>query len=106
MISQGSQIVTTPGTAVNISTANTPVSFITIFPRTVLGVGNTGEVRVGGRPPTSAAGAIPPGTGMPLQPGDAGVVWPFGGTAATQLSDIYIDADNANDGVQFLFGAP
>jgi hypothetical protein len=49
-----------------------------------------------------ATTAIPSGSGQPLQPGDSGVAWPA--NAYYDLNEIFIDADNANDGVQFVIG--
>ena len=107
MFSHGSAVVTTAGIAVQLSTSTSPArptGFVTIYPRIVAGVPNTGQVRIGGKPLSGTS--IPSGSGIPLSPGDAGVIWPMGGNASVYLQDIYVDADNANDGVQFAFAAP
>jgi len=105
MISHGYKTVTTAGTAVPLSATSQKISFITIYPRIVSGVSNTGQVRIGGLPLSGDSGAIPSGKGIPLNPGDAAVVWPLGATISTDLSTVYVDADNNGDGVQFVWGA-
>jgi len=96
----GFVVVPTPGVAVPLASGPNPVAatFVSVYPREVAGVTNVGEVRLGGGP-----GSIPQGSGAPINPGDAAVVWPNSGTY-WDLREIYVDADNANDGVQFLFG--
>lgn len=107
MISHGFAVVSAAGTAVQLLASTSPArptGFITIYPRIVSGTPNVGEVRIGGIPLTGTS--IPSGSGAPLYPGDAAVVWPFGGNASVELQDLWVDADNNGDGVQFLFGAP
>jgi hypothetical protein len=106
VIAHGYAVVTTAGTAVAITPGvRTPTAFLTIYPRIVSGTPNVGQVRIGGQPISPATG-IPSGSGMPLSPGDAGVVWPISATCPHDLSTIYVDADNNGDGIQFIWGAP
>ena len=104
-IFHGHQTVPSPGTAVPLATGNVPVpaNWITFFPRSVGGVANIGEVRIGGVPLAADAGAIPTGSGCPMRPGDSSVAWPQWGY---DLRTIYVDADapNSGDGVQYIFG--
>lgn len=108
MVSHGNATVTTAGTAVPLSATRQPCAWVTIFPSTNTqgGVGNTGQVRVGGPPFAADTGAIPKGKGMPMSPGDSGVTWPIIATNGYNLADIYIDADTNGDGVQYIWGAP
>lgn len=112
MIHHGFKIVTNAGTAVPLKSTRTMASFCTIFPRVVGTTGNVGEIRLGGDPTradnggTSATKGIPQGSGMPLEPGDAGVLWPMGAVTPIDLNTVFIDADNNNDGVQFVWGVP
>lgn len=118
MIYHGFKVVAAAGTAVRLMAFSTPAKTLTIYPRTALGVNNVGEVRVGGANsalatvaspnlPTAPANyppaAIAPGTGMPIQPGDAGVIWNSEGPNGHDLYNILVDADNSGDGVQFVF---
>jgi hypothetical protein len=106
MIGPGSfKIVAIPGTAVPLSATSQRVAFVTFFPRQQSGNPNVGEVRLGGLPTAPAIG-IPSGSGMRLSPGDSGVAWPIQSTNGYDLAEIYLDADNANDGIQFVWGAP
>lgn len=106
MIYHGSKTVPAAGTAVPLSATPVKCQWITFFPRIVGGTSNTGEVRIGGRlqGAATAPASIAQGTGMPLQPGDAGVAWPTGAPGMYDLAQIYIDADNNNDGVQYIYG--
>lgn len=114
MVYHGFKRSTTPGTAVSLSAARIMASFVTIYPRIVSGVSNVGEVRIGGNPTVgdnvtlnpNAGKAIPTGSGMPLQPGDAGVIWPMMASSPVDLSTVFIDVDNSGDGVQFIYGRP
>lgn len=94
---------TTPGTAVPFATGSTPVpaTWFTVFPRVVSGNANAGEVRLGGPPLPGDNGAIPPGKGMRLSPGDASVAWPEQG--AFDLRQVYMDVDSSGDGVQYVW---
>lgn len=112
MIHHGFKVVTAAGTAVPLSPTRVMASFVTIFPRIVSGVSNVGEVRIGGNPTlasnggTAATTGIPSGSGMPLNPGDAGVIWPMMAVSPIDLNTVYVDATNSNDGVQFIWGVP
>lgn len=99
----GYKTVTAAGTAVPLATGSQPVpaNWLTIYPRVVSGVSNVGEVRIGGIPTAPATG-IPSGSGARLSPGDAAVVWNTPGYF--DLREIYVDADNNGDGVQWLGG--
>lgn len=92
-------------------------AFVTIYPRIGGTAGaptqNVGQVRLGGKPSlpdnvtlNGASTAIPFGAGMPLNPGDAGVLWPMQASAPIDLNNVYLDVDNSGDGVQFIFGRP
>lgn len=111
MIYHGKATSTTPGVAVPLSTSHFHASFITIFPRIVSGVANVGEVRIGGMPTAAdnitlngAVTSIPIGSGMPIEPGDAGVVWPMQGPNPIDIATVYMDVDTSGDGVQFIYG--
>lgn len=113
MIYHGYATNSTPGVAVPLSSNHFKASFVTIFPRSVNGSSNAGEVRLGGMPTASnnvalngVTTAIPPGTGMPLGAGSAGVVWPMMAANPIDIATIYFDVDSANDGVQFIYGRP
>src|SRR5690348_18281288 len=112
MIHHGKTIVAAAGTAVPLAATRTMASFVTIFPRIVGNTTNVGEVRIGGQPSLAANGGtattknIPQGTGMPLSPGSAGVLWPMQAVTPIDLNTVYVDADNSNDGVQFIWGVP
>lgn len=113
MIYHGKATSTTPGVAVPLSTSHLHASFITIYPRTVSGVTNVGEIRVGGMPTSAdnitlntALTSIPTGTGMPLNPGDSGVMWSMPGPNPLDIATVYFDVDNSGDGVQFVYGRP
>jgi hypothetical protein len=99
----GHTTVATPGTAVALAAGTSPVtaSWISFWPRKADGSSNSDEVRVGGVPLDADAGAIPPGNGMPLGAGDAGVAWPQWGY---DLRTVYVDADAAGDGVSWVYG--
>jgi len=115
MIYHGEAVSTTPGVAVPLTVARQQASFVTIQPRVVAGVPNTGEVRIGGKP-TNAVNAslnaggsqpgIPSGSGLRLRAGDSGVIWPMMAASPVDLETIYFDVDNSGDGVQFIFGRP
>jgi hypothetical protein len=96
----GFHTVASAGTAEPLATGTTPVfaDYLVFFPRVVSGTQNTGEIRIGGKPPSG--NAIPSGTGMRLSPGDAGVAWPLRGY---DLRSIYVDCDTSGDGVQYIY---
>ena len=50
MIIHGYTTVTTPGTAVPLSTTRQEIAWLTVFPRKVDQTTNSGAVRVGGQP--------------------------------------------------------
>ena len=113
MIYHGFKTSTTPGTAVTLANKRTMASFVTLFPRKVAGLPNQGEVRLGGNPAlpenvqfNGIQTGIPTGSGMPLLPGDAGVIWPMPATAPVDLASIYLDVTISGDGVQFIYGKP
>ena len=113
MIYHGYAVSTTPGPAVPLSASHLHASFVTIYPRVVSGVANAGQVRLGGMPTAAdnitlngAVTSIPTGTGIPLNPGDAGVVWPMMAPNPLDIATIYFDVDTSGDGVQFVFGRP
>lgn len=113
MIYHGFKTSTTPGTAVALASKRTMASFVTVFPRKVAGIPNTGEVRIGGNPALTenqqfngVQTGIPTGSGMPLLPGDAGVLWPMPAPAPVDLATVYLDVNNSGDGVQFVYGKP
>lgn len=98
-------VVASAGTAVTLASgldASLPkvASWVTIYPRRVGASTNAGEVRIGGHP--YGGNSIPQGSGVPLLPGDAAVTWWLGGYY--DLKEIYVDADNSNDGIQFAYG--
>lgn len=102
--------VATAGTAVPISTVSIPVSWILFFPAKSNGAANTGQVRIGGYTRSQTTGvlsgppaSIPAGFGAPLSAGASNLVWNAQGVNPFDLSQIYIDADNANDGVQGVY---
>ena len=102
-IHHGYKINSTPGTAEPLMPARTLISWVSAWPRHVDDTDNTGEVRLGGPPLDADAGAIPSGSGAPLNPGDAAVVWPAHGVNPYDLNQIYMDVDQAEDGVQFVY---
>jgi hypothetical protein len=113
MIYHGKVVSTTPGTAVPLSSSHFRASFITIYPRVASGTPNAGEIRIGGMPTSAdnivlngAVASIPSGSGIPLNPGDAAVVWPMTGPNPVDIATIYMDVDNSGDGVQFVYGRP
>lgn len=113
MIHHGKTIVTSAGTAVPLTSTRTMASFVTIYPRIVGNATNAGEVRIGGNPTSASNGGtgttpknIPQGSGMPLSPGSAGVLWPMQAVTPVDLNTVYVDADNSGDGVQWIYGVP
>jgi hypothetical protein len=107
MIFHGYKTVAAAGTAEPLATESTPCAWITFFSRKVGATVNTGEVRIGGfaqSAPKTVPTAIPQGSGIPIQPGDASVVWPAGPPGGYDLARIYVDADTNGDGVQYCYG--
>jgi hypothetical protein len=103
--------VAVAGTAAPIAAVSIKCAWVTFWPAQSDGSANSGEVRIGGGQVNLSTGAVtfPPtsiaaGLGMPLSPGDSGVAWNEQAPNAYDLSNIYIDADNADDGVQGVYG--
>lgn len=84
-IRNGKKTVSTPGTAVAIVSTNTPVVAVVVQAL----AGNTGLVYIGDSSVDST-------NGMELQAGQAT------GIAIDDLSKVYVDADDADDGVSFI----
>ena len=106
--------VTTAGTAVTLATVSCPAAWILFFPAKTDGSANSGQVRIGGydrsfsasllSSPATKPTSIPPGSGAPLNAGASNLVWNAQGANPWDLSQISIDADNAGDGVQGIYG--
>lgn len=101
MIHHGQKTVTAAGTAVPLTSTSVKCYSFTIQPLST----NTGEIRLGGRlwsAPNTPITSIPSGYGLVLNPGDSAVGFPAGPPGLYDLNQIYIDATNNNDGVQFI----
>jgi hypothetical protein len=103
--------VTTAGVAEPISAVSIKCAWVTFFPAQSDGTSNAGQVRIGGGQVNLSTGAvtfpptsIAPGLGLPLNGGDSGWTWNPQAPNPYDLSNIYIDADNADDGVQGVYG--
>uniref|UniRef100_A0A6M3L777 Uncharacterized protein n=1 Tax=viral metagenome TaxID=1070528 RepID=A0A6M3L777_9ZZZZ len=87
-IHDGSQDVVTAGTAIQLTTTDTPCRLINIFAK----AGNTGNVFVGGSTVSSARGMV-------LEPARSSDWFPI-----DNVNKIYIDCEGGNtDGVQYCW---
>lgn len=92
-LTAGRKIVTTAGTAVQLSTTLTRIGSVAITAET----DNTGYIVVGG---STVIAALATRLGTPLAAGDTFIV------DANQLTDIYLDSTVNGDGVTFTVEGP
>lgn len=94
--------VAAPGTKVALTTARTMANWVEI----TADRDNTGIVYVGGANVFHGTlnGTNKDYIGIPLYKGVWVLFREMGGPAAYDLSTIYIDADNANDAIDFVYG--
>ena len=89
----GRTVVAAAGTRVQLTTASTPCSWVTVVALT----GNTGQVNVGDIGVVAAAGATE--RGVPLLAGDS-VTLPV-----RDASSLWLDSRVNGEGVTYLYGA-
>lgn len=97
-IVSGRQVVTTAGTAVQLSATSVAINRITITAET----DNTNPVTVGG---SDVVGALATRKGVPLAAG-ASITLDAQVDGVDELSDIWLDAVTSTEGVTYLYTTP
>ena len=93
MVYDGNATVTTAGTRQRIATVQTMANWITFQPLAA----NQGNVYLGGKTVSATSGVV-------IMVGDAYVTWPVADIAMYDLREMWIDAANSGDGLQFIYG--
>jgi virulence-associated protein VapD len=93
MVYDGNVTVTAAGTRQRIATVQTMANWITFQPLAA----NQGSVYLGGKTVSATSGVV-------ITTGDAYVTWPVADVAMYDLREMWIDAANSGDGLQYIYG--
>jgi len=93
MVYDGNVTVTTAGTRQRVTSVQTMANWITFQPFAA----NQGGVYLGGKTVSATSGVV-------VLPGDAYVTWPVADIAMYDLGEMWVDAANSGDGLQFIYG--